>query len=246
MECGAKSKTYLRASRITASRRKSYSFRISSASACVARESLMCLLSGLMETPPWFAGGGVSLRFLFRVRSGFAHMSEGLTGAAFHLLRRNVLDVLPQRPDVAEGVLELAVTVTPELVRQGHGYRRSGTDGLVEYVVDTVHVEVQYHRATTQRLGRKRAHSRELVVQHEFGVADPEFRVHYLSVRSFVNSGDLRTECFLVELERLLSTVHHQVGSNRMRALRNSFHCHIVHLLSKVPGWNGRAVLRKR
>src|ERR1035438_8640136 len=90
----------------------------------------------------YLCGHGTRFGGSLFLAAGFWHLGKHLTSAALHLFGRNVLDVLSQRPSVAEGVLELTVTVAPELVRQRHGHSGPCTYSLLEHFVDAVHVEV--------------------------------------------------------------------------------------------------------
>src|SRR5881392_237368 len=114
-------------------------------------------------------------------------------------------------PDVAEGILELDVPLSPELVLQWEGWLRAGVQGLVPKFVDIFRVDVEVHRRRTRRGRGFRIAARKLVGHHDDRIADPDRGVHDGAVRHRRPVDLLRAERPFVELDRLRRSVDHQV-----------------------------------
>src|ERR1019366_5048335 len=159
--------------------------------------------------------------------------------SALHLVRSDVLNVLPKRPFVAEWILNLTVAVAPELVTQWHGNDRASLDRPVEQSVDIFRVKIDHYCSGAQSFGRGVAHAWKLVRQHHPGVSDLERGVHQLAIWSVVCPEDLGPERILVEGHCLCAVVYHQVRGDRMLTIGYCFHlsCHVRPLcVGEMPG----------
>lgn len=71
-----------------------------------------------------------------------ALLTEHFLSALGHILRRNVFDMLRDRPLVAEGIGDFAVTIAPEHILLRHARSRAGFDGLVICFIGIFHVQM--------------------------------------------------------------------------------------------------------
>src|SRR5216117_354568 len=107
-----------------------------------------------------------------------AHRREELLLALGHLLRRHVLRVRGETPEVAGRILHQAEAVAPEHVAEGHDDLRAGLHRPRERLVDVGHVDIQVTGGSAHRSRRPAPPARLLIAQHEERVADLELGVH--------------------------------------------------------------------
>src|SRR6266704_6237274 len=63
---------------------------------------------------------------------GFSHFRRPFFGAALHLLRSDIFDMLRKAPLLAKWVRELPVAVSPELIHKRHVHLGARGNGTVE------------------------------------------------------------------------------------------------------------------
>src|SRR5215211_5167615 len=88
------------------------------------------------------------------LRASAAHVGHRRLGALVHLLRRYVLDVRCDRPAVAEGILDGAEAVAPELILHLHQDRGPRVDRLLHDCVDILDVHEDRDARAAELLGR--------------------------------------------------------------------------------------------
>src|SRR5438046_2646886 len=115
--------------------------------------------------------------------SGACASAKGLLLALLYFLRRRIFHVRRNGPGEAEGILHVAVAVAPELIGQRKDDRAAGGYGFLEAGVDVRHVQAQHDRPIPLG-GRRAAELREMVGEHEHGIADLDCGVHQLAARS--------------------------------------------------------------
>src|SRR5215203_351862 len=101
------------------------------------------------------------------------HSAERLCGSGDDLVVWHVAYVLSDVPAMPEGVLELAVSVAPEHVRQRLMNLCTRHHRLGEHGLDVGDVEGQHHRRTANRGRGEHPHLRELVGDVQQTVANP-------------------------------------------------------------------------
>src|SRR5216684_1133556 len=132
----------------------------------------------------------------------------------FHLLRRYILDVSGNAPEMSEWILNKARAVSVELVLHRLQKFRALGRRFLNYAIDVGKVYIQAHRtrADRSRAGVALPHAGIFVGQHDVRVADLQFGVTDLAVRAIHANGFSRSEDFLVILNRLGSALDDQIG----------------------------------
>src|SRR5437879_4851485 len=154
------------------------------------------------------------------------HLGHRVVHAVFHLVGRHVFDVSRNRPFVAKGVSELAITIAPELIRNGHFNLCSGFYRAIESSIDVLNIDVQAHGRAADGLRRESAELWIFVAQHDQRISDLHLSMHHFSVGSLRNSSLLSSECLLVELDCSFCVAHGEKRSERVIALGNGFYGH--------------------
>src|SRR5256885_1421584 len=147
-------------------------------------------------------------RFLGALRLAAAHHRECRLSFRFLLLLAH-LDGHRDGPDVAERVLQLAVSFPPELVLERQRRFRARVQGLVPKFVDVLRVDVQIDGGRPRVRRTLRISARELIGHHDHGVPDPDRRVHQGAIGHRRPVDLLRAEGPLVEVDRLRGTLDH-------------------------------------
>src|SRR5712692_6144599 len=119
----------------------------------------------------WMSRTG-ALLLLLRLRRKELLLALGDLG------RRQVFLVGGQPPAMTGGIFDLAESVAPEHVRDGHDDLGAGAHRLLEGGVHVGHVGVQVTGGRAHRGRRPASHARLLLAQHEDGVADLQLGVH--------------------------------------------------------------------
>ena len=118
-----------------------------------------------------------------------------------------------------EWIADDAIAVAPELVGERHDDLGPGRRCLLVETVDILGPEMNRHRRALERLGRMRAHVRELVVQIEARIAELHLGMQELAVRHGTAANFLGAKGLLVKLQRLRPAAHDQVRRHAVAAL---------------------------
>src|SRR5882762_5804041 len=127
---------------------------------------------------------------------------------------------------MAKRIGQLAVTVAPEHICDRHFYFGASLYGAIKGCVHAVQVNVQSHADAAGGLGRERAILRELIAQHDDGIANAQFSMHDLAVRALHDALLYGSESLLVELDGASSIADGQKRSDGVITLRNSSNGH--------------------
>src|SRR6267143_3922708 len=141
-------------------------------------------------------------RFLGARRRARAHHREGRPSLRLLLLLAH-LDRRRDGPDVAERILKLAVSFSPELVLERQRRLRARVQGLVPKFVDVFRIDVQVHGRRPRVRRTLRIAAREFIGHHDDGIPDPDRRMHESAIGHRRPINLLRAERSLVELDRL-------------------------------------------
>jgi len=146
-----------------------------------------------------------------------------LLHALLHFGRRDIFFMSRDRPGMTERIFQTAEAISPKHIgRLGFG-PGAGGDGLVKDRIHIVDVEEDAARGATQGLGRLAAAAWHFVGEHNFRIADFDFRVADLSVRTVHAHYFFRAECTLVEIESARGVTECEIGCYRVEILRNGF-----------------------
>src|SRR5579863_1331858 len=122
---------------------------------------------------------------------------------------------------MAEGVLELAVAISPEHIGDGHRDLCAGRGGLRYESVGIFDVKMNDHWRSLQRARPKGAVLWHLVNEHHGGITYPDAAVHELPPWSRQARYLRGTERLLVEINRLARSGADEVWCDRVHPLRN-------------------------
>src|SRR5271165_4819823 len=125
---------------------------------------------------------------------------------------------------VAKRVLEPAVTITPEHVRERHRYRRPCVDGTPDERINVLDIEVDRNGRALEGFGSERAVIRKFVHQHDRGITDTYHRVHEFSIGTRHPAYFQGIEGSFVEVDRIGGACASQVRRHRVHAFRDRFY----------------------
>src|SRR6266516_671176 len=131
-----------------------------------------------------------------------------------------------KRPLVAEGILELAVTIAPKHFLDGHHGLGAGGDSALKNFVNIGQVEVNSDGGSIELLRRAAAELGKLVTEHEDGIADLELGVHDAFAIGARHATDFFcAEDILVKIDSGRGVADVQVRSDGMKTVRDWFCC---------------------
>src|SRR5215472_16825246 len=145
-------------------------------------------------------------------------------GAAADFLRRDILDMCRDVPDMAARIDDRAEPVAVELVLDRPLQGRAGSDGFFRHNIDIREIEVQPDRRAADRRRGERAHLGMLVGEHDEAVADFELGMADPAAGSVEFHAELGAEHLLVEINRRRAAAHNQIGGQARITIRDRFY----------------------
>src|SRR5260221_10901682 len=129
--------------------------------------------------------------------------------------------MLGESPAMSEGITNLPVTISPELVFERHFDFRAGFHRSIENGIHIVRVKKQIDRVGRIR-GWRAGHPGKFVAQHQDRIAYGQFGVHNYAAWSGHAQLFLGVEYFLIIFDRPGRTLANNRRSNGMKSFRNS------------------------
>ena len=127
---------------------------------------------------------------------------------------------------MAKRIDQRSAPITVKLILHRAANCGSGSDRLIEDRVNVLDINHQADGRALQSRWAEGIHFRELIGQHDHGIADPNFGMHDLAAGAIHAHDFSRAECPLVTLQSLRGTGKNQVRRHRMVSIRNWLHGH--------------------
>src|SRR5262245_56276796 len=103
---------------------------------------------------------------------------------------------------MSEGILELSISVAPELVHERHGDFCSGRNGAIEQGIRILCIYMKHNGCTASRTRSESTKIGKFVIQHDDRISDFNLGMHDRPARAIMDSTDFSTESFFIKFNR--------------------------------------------